>query len=486
MVDISPKYSRITHNRLTTAFFIFTFVHCFAQGVIQSFLFSIDSEYHDLLRGITALADIPTRNFTYLEGSPGHVHLKLCSDIPIKQYNPCDDVFQSTVDVKNPVVDQNHLNAIDRSELALDKVVGGMSIAADRRGGIVFGVNITSGTLNIPLSFQCTQILVHPQQIMRNSMREDATWILLQFWLLVISTMAILYDSVPHILTVLAARSLVTGWAMYAIWRTKYNEGIFEEMIYNSGTPCSINLFPDYFSTRIPDLILNCTALFIACYLSWTLLQVYTAQSFKCVGAPERINRLNKFFMAVLACLQLEAFALPVAAGLWVDVLFNTAISGISTHTKEYKAAFIFTTLVLLPWIAMGWYAIRYEMRRLMIIFLGLAFCLIGVWASMFDSIVYRWTFVQWPLFACYTISSLILTAATIMLGIVCRLNFGKGLAQYLHAEKVLVSSNFAGEMFTHDEEKGPMDINIKEPLRFDQFPIPTLHAAPAPFPTAR
>jgi len=297
---VKRVYSRITHNRLTTAFFIFTFVHCFAQGVIQSFLFSIDSEYHDLLRGITALADIPTRNFTYLEGSPGHVHLKLCSDIPIKQYNPCDDVFQSTVDVKNPVVDQNHLNAIDRSELALDKVVGGMSIAADRRGGIVFGVNITSGTLNIPLSFQCTQILVHPQQIMRNSMREDATWILLQFWLLVISTMAILYDSVPHILTVLAARSLVTGWAMYAIWRTKYNEGIFEEMIYNSGTPCSINLFPDYFSTRvhyeIPDLILNCTALLIACYLSWTLLQVYTAQSFKCVGAPERINRLNKFF----------------------------------------------------------------------------------------------------------------------------------------------------------------------------------------------
>lgn len=50
--------------------------------------------------------------------------------------------------------------------------------------------------------------------------------------------------------------------------------------------------------------------------------------------------------MAVLACLQLEAFALPVAMGLWVDVLFNTAISKISEHTPIYKAAFIVTTVV--------------------------------------------------------------------------------------------------------------------------------------------
>lgn len=50
--------------------------------------------------------------------------------------------------------------------------------------------------------------------------------------------------------------------------------------------------------------------------------------------------------MAVLACLQLEAFVLPVAMGLWVDVLFNTAISIMSEHTGVYKAAFVVTTVV--------------------------------------------------------------------------------------------------------------------------------------------
>jgi hypothetical protein len=56
----------------------------------------------------------------------------------------------------------------------------------------------------------------------------------------------------PNIsLTVLITRTLVTAWAIYAIWRTNYNESVFKEIIYNSGTPCSINLFPDYFRMRV-------------------------------------------------------------------------------------------------------------------------------------------------------------------------------------------------------------------------------------------
>jgi len=240
------------------------------------------------------------------------------------------------------------------------------------------------------------------------------------------------------------------------------------EMIFQSGTPCSTDIFPTYFSTRIsyeiPDLILNCTALIIACYLSWTLLQDYNAQSFKCVGAPEHINRINKFFMAVLACLQLEAFVLVTAMGLWIDVLMNTAIAELSLHTPAYKALIILTTIFLVPWVTMGWYAIRREIKMLMVIFLGITFLIIVGWSVMFYSIVYRWTFMQWPYFGCFTVASLVLVIATMVLGTVCRLNFGKGLAQYLHAEAALASSNFAPEVFLHDEEKGAMDLE-KIPL---------------------
>ena len=50
--------------------------------------------------------------------------------------------------------------------------------------------------------------------------------------------------------------------------------------------------------------------------------------------------------MAVLACLQMEAFVLVTGMGLWIDVLVNTAIAQLSEHTAVYKALFISTCIV--------------------------------------------------------------------------------------------------------------------------------------------
>jgi len=167
--------------------------------------------------------------------------------------------------------------------------------------------------------------------------------------------------------------------------------------------------------------------------------------------------------MAVLACLQLECFVVVAATGLWVDVLFNTAISKLSAHTTIYEGLFILTTVLLIPWISMGWYAIRLEKKLLMWIFLGIAFFILSGWSIMFYSIVYRWTFLQWPFMGCFVVASLVLLVSTVILGIICRMNFGKGLKQYLHAEAVLASSNFSPEVFTHDEEKGGRwDMDLK------------------------
>jgi hypothetical protein len=464
-------YARITLNRVTTAFFIFSFVHCFAQGIIQSFLFSIDAEYGSLLSTMTSVAAIPAGNITYLEGLSGNLHLRMCDDIPHGQARyPCMDIFRSEVDVNNALTSNN------RQGIAANRFDDGLAISAirDASNGArnITGVSLTSGPNTVFLSRQCTQILVYPQQIMRNSKREDLTFVLLQFWLFAISIIAIMFDSVPHTLAVLMTRGLITSWSAYAVWRTNDLEHRFQELIFQDGTPCSINIFPAYFSLRvsyeIPDLILNVTALLIACYLSWTLLADYNAQSFKHVGAPKHINNINKFFMAVLACLQLEAFVLVAAMGLWIDVLMNTAIAEISQHTTEYKALFISSAILLLPWIVMGWYAIRREMRVMMSIFLGIAVILLSGWSIMFYSIVYRWTFMQWPYLGCFTVASLVLIIASIILGVICRTNFGKGLAQYLHAEEALASSNFTPEVFSHDEEKGTMDLDMKVPATFD------------------
>jgi len=258
---------------------------------------------------------------------------------------------------------------------------------------------------------------------------------------------------------------------MYAIWRGPYFKAKFHELFAQPNTPCALDLFNEYWNKRrgyeISDLVLSSTGLVFFSFLSWTLLKLYSAQSFKCVGAPDHIMRLHKFLMALLACLQLEIFVLVAGMGLWINVLTDTAMSHVSTHTPVYKAIYIFQVTILLPWIAIGWYAIRHELKRTMIVFLAIGFDITGGWAIMFYSTTFRWyvaviflfvlfsllsvrSFMQWPYLGCFTVASFLLLIASIILGVVCRVNFGKGLKQYLHAEETLESLNFAPDAFTH------------------------------------
>ena len=93
------QHTRVTRNRLTFTFFLFGLLHCFAQGIIQSFLFSIDSEYSSFLSQVVHAADVPPKNHTYLEGSSGNYRLRMCNYIPHFDYN-CTDVFESHRDTR--------------------------------------------------------------------------------------------------------------------------------------------------------------------------------------------------------------------------------------------------------------------------------------------------------------------------------------------------------------------------------------------------
>ena len=66
-----------------------------------------------------------------------------------------------------------------------------------------------------------------------------------------------------------------------------------------------------------------------------------------------------------------------------------------------------------------------------MVVFLVLsALYLIG-WGLMFDSGTFRWTFVQWGFFGASASLSALLVLIGLTVGIMCRLNFDKGLASY-------------------------------------------------------
>ena len=78
-----------------------------------------------------------------------------------------------------------------------------------------------------------------------------------------------------------------------------------------------------------------------------------------------------------------------------------------------------------------GWISVRQEYRKRMMLFLGLAVYMIAGWAVMFIAATFRWTYATWLFFSLMTTAAVLLALTTLILGIVCRLNFGKGLKRY-------------------------------------------------------
>ncbi|KAJ7058120.1 hypothetical protein C8F01DRAFT_308126 [Mycena amicta] len=484
---LKSTYAQITLNRVTVAFFLFSLVHCLAQGLLQAFLYSLDTQFASIVSDIVHSAEIPARNMTFLEGSSHNYILNLCDDIPHGQSrNPCTVIFRSGVVYPGNASEIAQLSA-EKSNSVRTDFTNGFAIATYRDSdGVVDAVSFRSSSADpVVLSKQCTQTLVYPQQLLQNSVREDLTFIFLQFWLLGVSVLAVAKNSVPHLLTALGTRVLLVSWSSYiSIFRTHNRQTIFEQLFSAPGTPCSAELFPQFFSMRtaydLADLVLSWSGLLLSAVFSWYLLRLYNAGSFKRVGAPAHINRIYKFFMAIQACLQMEVFVLVAATSLWIDVLSGTAIRDISAHTTVYDALIIATTVLVLPWIALGWYGVRREHKGMMISFLGIAFFFVSGWALMFYSIVYRWSFVQWPYLGCFTVASFILIIASVILGAICWRHFGEGLAEYVNAEAALADSDFAPEIFTNnnDVEKSAAGdfYTYDEP----KFPLPTFHGHPS------
>jgi len=76
-------------------------------------------------------------------------------------------------------------------------------------------------------------------------------------------------------------------------------------------------------------------------------------------------------------------------------------------------------------------------------VFLALSALYLVGWSVMFDSQTFRWTFVQWGFFGATLSLSALLVLIGFILGIVCRLNFDKGLVNYLNAGGSLQDDSF-------------------------------------------
>ncbi|CDO70217.1 hypothetical protein BN946_scf184942.g17 [Trametes cinnabarina] len=339
-------------------------------------------------------------------------------------------------------------------------------------GTATVNLNGLDGHFEVELSRKCLYTLNWPVDIVENTKREDIAFIAFQVWLLGMSLVALLNESIPHVVASLLTHILATAWGGFQIFNTESFHRKFTTLTTNGA--CGVNLLPTYWKTRsnaeIPSLALNCFALLVSAFLSWRLIKSFGWQTFKRVGASRVINRVYNLVLMLSIAIQLALFFVGASAALWLDQVYNGNIGRLTMKPTFFKAVMITVLVLLIPWLSTGWISVRKELRIPMTVFLGVAGLVLVGWASMFIAATFRWTYVTWLFFSLMTTAAVLLIVITLILGIICRINFGKGLTRYLNAQEELADDDYQSPGEKADAEKVAFPSN--------DLPIPTYSVA--------
>jgi hypothetical protein len=96
-----------------------------------------------------------------------------------------------------------------------------------------------------------------------------------------------------------------------------------------------------------------------------------------------------------------------------------------------------------------------------MIVFLVLCLGYLGGAGGMLKANTFRWTYINWPFFALIFTAGAILVLMAFILGVLCRINFGKGLPRY----RECAPARCIGPLLTRRAA-----VNAEEPLPGDDF----------------
>jgi hypothetical protein len=301
--------------------------------------------------------------------------------------------------------------------------------------------------VDVTLDSGCLSALNYPLQTLWNTQREDLVFITFQFWVLCMSIVALLNESIPHIIAGLVTHVMATSWSAAQLTYTETFRVSFNRIITQGACGGVSFLAPDFWKARayaeIPILALNAFGLLVGGLLSWRLLKLYGWQTFKRIGASLTINRVYKLVLMLSIAIQLALYFIVVTVALWLDQLLNSSVGDKATFLTIYKAGAIITLVLLVPWVLTGWFGVRRELRLPMLMFLLFSILYLGGWGVMFFSTTFRWTFSSWRFFAVKASASVFLTVTCFLLGVICRINFGKGLVRYMNAQESLPDDDF-------------------------------------------
>jgi hypothetical protein len=466
-------WERITASRITIIYFAFSIFNCVLQVVFQAQAFSINVQADHFLSGLISKGNIslPTGFFVldselhFCDHVPNNFSTESCKIVWDGEIGGTGKRTKSVTSLTptTTVVRTTTTLTATPTARALVGVVGTQSHHDKRflpqpqlnisgyhrtssKGQI--GVKLTGLEINgknITLDNKCLVNLMWPVQTLKNTKREDVSFLAFQFWVLGMSVVALLNESIPHIIAAVLTHLSATAWSAFQVFDTKAFHSDFKRLITDGA--CHVNLLPNYWSSRayaeIPSLACNVAALLLSCFLSFKLIKLFGWQTFKRVGACRTINRVYKLVLILSTVIQLSLFFVVTGVTLWLDQLYNGRIAIMASKSSLYQAMLTLVIILLIPWLLTGWFAARLEWKPPMIVFLVLSALYLVGWGVMFDSSTFRWTFVQWGFFGAMATASALLILIGFIVGIMCLMNFNKGLLNYLNAEEPLQEGSF-------------------------------------------
>ncbi|TDL27143.1 hypothetical protein BD410DRAFT_763463 [Rickenella mellea] len=309
--------------------------------------------------------------------------------------------------------------------------------------------------VTLPLS--CIEAQAWPDIEFRDAQREDLTMMIFRIWVVAMSISAIVYDSIPHLTAALLGNLIGLGWSISQVVLSKTRSQTHTRAITN-GACNGIELIPAALMSRAERTTLNAVlsgVIFpVFVFLSFKIFKVFRHQTFRRVGATKEVHNICKIALGFCVTLNLSAFLLVASSILWMHELLTGVIRKYVGSPAVVFVIFFACMSAKLPWVFLGPNVVYRERRKLMLVFIVSGIALSATWATTLANPLYQYTFASWSFFASLNILTFIFLVASTVLAIICRFNFGKGLAHYIQVLDALEDAKFTPAYFSHDPEK--------------------------------
>ncbi|KAJ8456363.1 hypothetical protein ONZ45_g18750 [Pleurotus djamor] len=292
---------------------------------------------------------------------------------------------------------------------------------------------------------------------MRHAKREDIVILVFHAWLLFVSVWTVLNESIPHLVVALAAHILGTTWAGVRIQTAKDWYSMYRRHVM-FGSCDGVDVFGDWWDLRArnatPVVFINAMTTFAFAYLTIAIFRTYMKHTVTRAGAPKVVQRVYKLVALFSASLHLATFFNLASAAIWLSKITVGRLKDVSDHIELYLGLVIVGLVLEFPWILIGWICVRKECYIRFWLFVVIGTIPFVFATVLFASQIYGFIFHTWPFFATITITSYIFTITTLITGVICRTQFGKGLAHFLQVEAALASLDFTPANLSSDLEK--------------------------------